>query len=400
VSLWATLFAVCFAMNLVAHWPTPLTITTEAVNVSLALQRGEGFSNPFSSGPSGPTAHVAPLYPMLHAALCSIFGKGIAGGFAILALTTLAWSLHCALVQRFASFYSCHRAGMFAAFILALAPMPAVLFRWEAAFTAATIAGCACLFSRILARCDGTPSYLLLGGLMAVGTLFNPATILIWTAWTCLLVFRIGVRSSVKVLLPVAVVFLIPVGAWTARNYAVFRHLIFVRDNMGLELAASYNDCALAVMSPTFHSVCYTPFHPNDDREALRSVIANGEYEFNAMCEREAKTWIRAHPLQSIAITAGHAFYFWFPVERAGKESLIDGMGISILTLLSVLGISWRASDGFKIAVSGAVSFSLIYFFFRAVPRFRYPVLWVTVLLAVIGIEAGIEAWIARRRRT
>jgi hypothetical protein len=75
-------------------------------------------------------------------------------------------------------------------------------------------------------------------------------------------------------------------------------------------------------------------------------------------------------------------------------------MGISILTLLSVLGISWRASDGFKIAVSGAVSFSLIYFFFRAVPRFRYPVLWVTVLLAVIGIEAGIEAWIARRRRT
>jgi hypothetical protein len=394
VALWATLFALTFIGNLAMHWPRAVTTpANENVNIALALQRGEGFSNPFATGPSGPTAHASPLYPLLLGAVYSIFGTGVVGSLAVLVLTTSVWALQCALAQLFGALHGASRAGTIAAFALAIPPFHGALLKGADAFTATTIAGCACLFSAILARRGGTASFLLLGGLMAVGTLFNPATILIGAAWGCLLVWRIGVRSSVKVLLPMAIVFLIPVGAWMARDYVVFRHLIFVRDNMGLELAASYNDCALTVMSPLFHPPCYTPFHPNDDPQTARVLIASGEYEFYAMCEREAKAWIRAHPLQSAAITAGHILYFWFPVERAGLEALIDGIGISIVTLLSVLGISWRGTDGFKIAVSAAVSFSLVYALVRAVPRFRYPVLWITVLLAVIGIEA----WIARR---
>jgi hypothetical protein len=393
--LWATFYALTLAANLAVYWLRPAPRPGENLNIALALQRGEGFSNPFATGPSGPTAHSAPLYPLLLGAVYSIFGTGTAARLAVFALTTLVWALHCALVQLFGILHGVPRAARMAAFALAIAPFHGALLKGGEAFTAATIAGCACLFSLILARRGGTPSFFLLGGLMAAGTLFNVATIMIWAAWGCLLVWRIGGRSFVKVLLPVAVAFLIPVGVWTARNYMVFRHLIPVRDNMGLELAASYNDCALTVMSPIPHPPCYTPFHPNDDPQAERALIASGEYEFYALCEREAKAWIRAHPLRSAAITAGHILYFWFPVERAGGEALADGIGISILTLLSVLGISWRRTDGFRIAVSGAASFSLVYAFFRAVPRFRYPVLWITVLVAAIGIEA----WIARRTR-
>jgi len=395
VHLWAALFTLTFAANLAVYWLRPPPRPGENVNIALALQRGEGFSNPFSTGPSGPTAHSAPLYPLLLGAVYSIFGTGTAARLAVLALTTLVWALHCALLQLFGSLHGAARAARIAAFGLAIAPFHGNLLKGGEAFTAATIAGSACLFSIILARRGGTPSFFLLGGLMAVGTLFNVATVMIWAAWGCLLVWRIGARSFVKVLLPAAVAFLIPVGVWTARNYIFFRHLILVRDNMGLELAASYNDCALTVMSPRSHPPCYTPFHPNDDPQAARALIASGEYEFYAMCEREAKAWIRAHPLRSAAITAGHILYFWFPVERAGGEALIDGIGMSVLTLLSLLGISWRRTDGFKIAVSAAASFSLVYSFFRAVPRFRYPVIWITVLLVIIGIEA----WIARRRR-
>lgn len=394
VPLWAVLFAITFVGNLAVHWPRAIIPAAETVNIALALQRGEGFSNPFFTGPSGPTAHASPLYPLLLAAVYSTFGTGVAGSIAVLALTTLVWALQCTLVQLFASLHGAARAGTIAAFALAIPPFHGDLLKWEAAFTAATIAGCACIFSAILARRGRTPSFFLLGALMAAGTLLNPATILIWIAWGCLLVWRIGLPSFMKVLLPVSIVFLIPVGAWTARNYAVFRHLFFVRDNMGLELAGSYNDCALTVMSPLPHPPCYAPFHPNSDAEVERALAAKGEYEFYAMCEREAKIWIRAHPVQSAAITAGHIFYFWFPVERAGIESLIDGIGISIVTMLGLLGLCWRRTDGFKIAASAAVSFSLVYAFFWAVPRFRYPVLWITVLLAVVGIET----WIAKRK--
>jgi hypothetical protein len=395
VSLWLTLFAFSFAGNLAVHWPRAVTPANENVNIALAFQRGEGFSNPFSAGPSGPTAHASPIYPLILGAVYSIFGTSATGSLAVLVLTTAVWALQCAFVQLFASLHGVAQAGTIAAFVLAIPPFHGALLRGGEAFTAATIAGSACLFSVILARRGGMPHFFLLGGLMAVGTLLNPATIVIWAAWSCLLVYRTGLRAFMKVLLPVALIFLIPVGAWTARNFVVFRHLIFVRDNMGLELAASYNDCALTVMSPLYHPACYTPFHPNTDPNTARALIANGEYEFYEMCKREAKKWILAHPMQSVAITAGHVFYFWFPLERAGTESLIDGIGMSIVTMFSLLGIFWRGTDGFKIAVSGAASFSLVYSLFRAVPRFRYPVLWITVLLAVIGIEA----WISKRRR-
>jgi hypothetical protein len=174
----------------------------------------------------------------------------------------------------------------------------------------------------------------------------------------------------------------------------VFHHLIFVRDNLGLELAASYNDCALTVMSPVFSSTCYTPFHPNDDLDVERVLIAMGEFQFSARCRDQAIAWIRAHPAQSVAITAGHYFYFWFPVERAGPDALILGIIISIVTLLSFPGISWRHNDGFQIAMTAMLSYSAIYLLFRSVPRYRYPVLWVSVLLATIGIET----WLARRK--
>ena len=393
VPLWATLFAISFAMNCLAHRPTPVRLSSEAVNVSIALQHGRGFSDPFATGPSGPTAHIAPLYPMLHAAVCLIFGAGFAGFYAILAVTCLAWSLQCVLMQRFASLHGRPRAGTIAAFFLALPPLHAVIFNWEAAFAAAAIVGCACLISVILAGRSSATSHALLGGIMAICTLFNPATILIWTAWAVLVMFKLGMRRLAKILLPAALVFVIPVGAWTARNYLVFHHLFFVRDNMGLELAASYNDCALSVMAPT-SSTCYTPFHPNSDAAVERVLAAMGEFQFNVMCRAEAYAWIRAHPVQSIEITAWHFFYFWFPIERAGLEALLYGIGISIVTLLSLPGISWRRNEGFQIAVIAMLSYSTIYAVFRAVPRFRYPVLWVTVLLMVVGIET----WIARRK--
>jgi hypothetical protein len=392
--LWATLFAITFAGNLAVHWPRPVTPGGENLNVALALTRGEGFANPFLTGPSGQTAHASPLYPLMIAAVYRVFGTGFSGSFALLVLTTAVWALHCALVQLFARLHGAARAGTIAAFTLAIPPFHGDLLKSETGFTAAAVAGCACLFSILLARRAGIWPSLLMGALMAAGVLLNPVTILIWISWSCFLLYRTGLRYSIAVLLPVALVFAIPVSVWTVRNYLVFRHLIFIRDNLGLELAASYNDCSLSVMSPMFRPPCYTPFHPNVDPRAAQTLAELGEYQFYALCEREAQAWVRDHPMQSLAITAGHIFYFWFPLERTGIEWRIDGIGFAVVTLISFLGLSWRRSDGFKIAVSGAVSFSLIYAFVRAVPRFRYPVLWVTVLLAVVGIEA----WIARRK--
>ena len=122
VARWAMLFALAFAGNLAVHWPRAVKPGGETVNIALALHRGEGFSNPFATGPSGPTAHAAPLYPFVLAAVYSIFGTGVTGGLAVLALTTSVWALQCAFVQLFASLHGASRAGACAAFALAIPP--------------------------------------------------------------------------------------------------------------------------------------------------------------------------------------------------------------------------------------------------------------------------------------
>jgi len=76
--------------------------SSEANNVAQALLHGRVFADPYMTGPSGPTAQMAPLYPALWAALCWLFGTGASGWAAIVA-ATLAWALQWFFVYCFAS---------------------------------------------------------------------------------------------------------------------------------------------------------------------------------------------------------------------------------------------------------------------------------------------------------
>src|SRR5579862_5812341 len=58
-------------------------MTEEAVRMGHSLYKHEGFSNPYQTLDTGPTAHTAPGFPVLVAAVYRVFGDGARGAYAL-----------------------------------------------------------------------------------------------------------------------------------------------------------------------------------------------------------------------------------------------------------------------------------------------------------------------------
>jgi hypothetical protein len=372
-------------------------LSSEAAHVSSALTHGRGFSDPFGTGPSGPTAQMAPLFPYIHALICEVFGVGLWGWMAMVALTSVTWALVWIFAVRIAEFYGHRLAGIAAAFIGVLWPLPGRLFKWEAVFTAAALVCGAWLLARILAGQTARSVLLRFATALAVGVLLTPSTVVIWPCWALLIFVRLGWKRAIRATAFVIITALIPISLWTARNLLVFHHLIFVRDNLGLELALSNNDCAEPLLSRNVALGCFAAEHPSDSRAILQRVISFGEYEFFASEMHRGKEWIRAHPIRFLGLTLERAVLFWFPLDPATRASLLYGILFSVSSLLSVLALAWARSDGFWILLSALLPYSAVYCVIQIDERYRYPVLWASVLLACIGVSCCFRLLTARR---
>jgi hypothetical protein len=361
--------------------------SSEPTNVARALLHGRGFSDPYMTGPSGPTAQPAPLYPILYAGICWLFGTGALGWAAIVAATALAWALQWFFVYCFAQSEGHGRAGLIAAVIGALLPLPGRLFKWEGVFTGLVLASSAWIMSRILKGDTRMWTLVEFGALLGAGVLLSPVLVLTWPFWGILVVWRQSIRPFAVALF----VALLLVGVWTARNFAVFRHLVFIRDDAGNALVSSNIDCATALISENIASGCFAREHPSGSVTMLEKLKAAGEYEFSAAEMRRTKAWIRQHPSRFAILTFERAAYFWFPLEKADRSSLMNGMMISAVTILSLLGIIWIGSDGFRVLIAALLPYSLIYYITQFEQRYRYPVFWISLLLAAIGVDLLIK---------
>jgi hypothetical protein len=82
-------------------------------------------------------------------------------------------------------------------------------------------------------------------------------------------------------------------------------------------------------------------------------------------------------------------------LDHADRFSLLNGVLMSIVTALSLLGLLWMRSDAFLILIAALIPYSFTYYFAQFEQRYRYPVFWISLLLASIGVELYL-----RRRKT
>jgi len=249
--------------------------------------------------------------------------------------------------------------------------------QWDAAFTA-----CGLLLF-ILNANPLTWRASAVGG-VAAGLLLltNPATILITGPWMVYLCWRLGWQSSASFIRVAgfgALVFLTAL-PWMLRNDSTLK-TFSVKDNFGMTVYASNNDCSKSSLAASRANGCYDAMHPNSSVRELRILNQLGEARYDSVRTGDTVRWVRSHPHAFARLTVGRMFEFWFP-QAAPLYSTFTiwaatGFGVPGLILLMYRRIPVSL---YIIAVSAA--YPLLYYIVVADVRYRYPLLWLSLLCA------------------
>jgi hypothetical protein len=381
----------------------------ESFRLALNIADKGQFANPFVPLDTGPSAHIAPAFPAFLALLVRIYGEKTVGIYAIKWIAAIVLCVQLALFPVFSKMLGMGALdGIVAALLwiaakvgLGLPPnhQAVVMFGWESFYAALLVALAACCFRRYLDTSLNGSSWLawalgVLAGLLALvattaGILF--VAWLVWLLWRDRLTFF--KKSHVVIIILPALI----VAPWLIRNYAVFHRIIPVRDNFGLELSVSNNDCAKFGIQRNMETGCFEKLHPNANLDEAKKVLADGEPEYDALKQHDAFRWIAHHPARFVKLSAERFLAFWIPVETTSlfdPERRLERFAIYGMTLLSLPGLIMLYRKDVR---SAAVClcclglFPLVYYLIQYEYRYRYPVLWVTFLLGAIPITALIE---------
>jgi hypothetical protein len=231
------------ALFLSRHPPAWLfTRAPELASLAASLCHGRGLSSPFG-GETGPSAFLAPGYPLLIALVFRAFGGySAASAIAILALQTgfaLLTVMAAMLIAR--SLFGARVAtiaGLLGAVGLPLLWVPVIF--WETSLTTLLLTG----FVALALRCRRRPAvrlWIALGSLGGFSVLVNPALapatlgILAWTAHQSR---PAPIRWPLFSLLIVLAIF----APWPIRNAWALHHFIPLRSNFGFELYMGNRD--------------------------------------------------------------------------------------------------------------------------------------------------------------
>ncbi len=362
--------------------------------------RGE-FSDPFGMLPTGPSAHLAPLYPAYLALFMKVFPTDLAAGnaavWASLLELALLLMLFPLLAQRLGlGFWT----GIVAALAWILSGIPPIVLGEST--LAALLILCVAFVMRSALSADLSRSHLWLSGLLwGVLLLLQPVVVAVFPFWLLLLHFRSPRTRREKILL--AVVPLLIVAPWSVRNFVVFHRPVFIRDNLGLELAVSNNSCASALFETNDQERCFESTHPNFSyAEAIR-VREMGEVEYNRVRMKEATNWMRENPKPFGMLTAQRFSVFWFPPRTLNNKNGIvwSPWLLDIFSFLSLPGLilMWRNSRSAAYIMGlWLVFFPPVYYFIQFMDRYRHPIFWVTFLAGSYFITEMARGLVGARR--
>lgn len=373
----------------------------EPIRVAKSLVEGRGFADPFLALPTGPTAHVAPVFPALQAVLLKAFGYGTAGWIAIRAIPVVALSLQYALLPVFA-----HRLGI-SIWTGALAAMFGLLTKpGRAEYGEAHLAGLAGLILVAVAlewrkRVTVRGAWLL-GAYTGLVALLHQVLLLPYIVWLLIEARSISWRRVTPLFIAPAMVCL----PWIVRNYNALGAPLAIRDNLGIELNITYNDCMPYGLAEALDNGCIRSHHPHENLMEAQAVASMGEYRYNKDRQATALEWIATHPQRSLQLAAQHTWYFWFPSDYgfAGylRQRWRDVL-LHPLTLLSFAGLYLmhrRRIPASKFLILIAAVFPVIYYVLHYTPRYRYPILWITWLGAAYALSATLGALRSRASST
>ena len=371
----------------------------EMGRIARAVVTGRGYADPFV-GLSGPTAWIAPLYPLLMAGVFKLFGVYTPqSAWVILAINSVFSAATALAVYEIAA--RCYgtltskRDGaypiaLWSAWLWALYPAAlqyAVHWIWDMSITTFLLTWALVLALRVrgIGERQDDPSnqttqrWAVFGLLWGLIALSNPSLFIFlpacgfWMLWGARANMRLVAQICAKALLAALIVSAC-LAPWIWRNFRTMHAFIPTRSNFGAELYQStlvQNDGF-----PWGPALPLAEAHPDFIR--YKRI---GELAYVKERGDQAKRTIRQHPRRIFDWTLKRIYFFWasvpHPFEKHPSVEIVREMDYCILSITGVLGLLLSLQR--RIAGSWLFAFAfllvpLIYYAVTVQARFRHPI--------------------------
>jgi 4-amino-4-deoxy-L-arabinose transferase-like glycosyltransferase len=399
----------------------------ETGNIAFALAQDKGFSNVFRTE-TGPTAWLAPAYPLIVAATFKRFGTfTVRAFFACAALNIFFSAAACVPI-----FFAGRRigglgVGAAAAWLWAVYPTGIMMpFEWIWDTSLSALLAALLLWATLeLAESEKRVDWGAYGLLWGLALMTNPA-------FGVLLPFLLGWAGfrgrgesrarwrRVGLAVGVAGLCCVP---WTIRNYVAFHRFIPVRSNLPFELWLGNNDI--------FDEHARGGRRSITRMEEARKYAQIGETEYMAEKWELATAFIGSHPGLELRLMGRKFVDFWVGTEapirnfRETDSVLIRGILLSsfytgIGALVGIFVLWWKAKKGIARRRSGAegkedpvdgigvgvlplavfpLVFPCLYYLTHADLRYRHPIDPVVCLLTVVAVVGVWELVRGKKKR-
>lgn len=383
-----------------------IPFTFEPGNIAASIARGQGFSSPLRV-PTGSTAWMTPVYPLLLATVFRYLGIYSFRSFvAAVLLNILFAALTCVPIYYAGERMGGAGLGAGAAWLWAIFPN-AILIPFESMWDAclsALLAATILWATLALAESRRARDWCAYGLLWGLTLMTNPTLssllpfLLAWSAYRAYRAYKPAYKEARLWLLNpllalvVAILCCVP---WTVRNYDVFHTIVPLQSTLGLQLSVGNN--AQSTDAQT-HLV-----HPLNNADERAKYVAMGEIAYMRQKQRETIAYIQSHPRRVAGLWAHRFIAFWTggtpnPLTDFAQIhsawfryvllfNICAGIGAIVGTIL----LLWRRSMfAFPLAVFPLV-FPCVYYVSVALPRYRLPIDPIVLLLTAIALSGAMS---------
>ena len=364
----------------------------EVGRIASALASGHGFSSPFP-GPSGPTAWLGPVYPLMVAGVFKIFGiYTAASALAIMVVNAAFSALTCLAIYLVGMELFGLAVAVLTAWAWALLPYSInwSFWIWETTVSAFLLTLLFWLTLR-LARQPRPRTWVVYGLLWGVLALTNASCLSFLPVAALWLWYRLRQQRQFRFRHAAASVlfFVLAVSPWVARNYLVMGKLIFPRSDFGEELYMGNHE------GP--EGLCMFWDHPVWNKYEMASFAQQGELSYVAAKQKIAEQWIGQHPGRFAQLTLKRVGFFWFTIPEQGRIARRFGIGSRhalyfALALLAFWGLWLAFRRGYSAAWLFAglfLLYPLVYYITHCHPRYQHPITPEMLLLAAFLLHSS-----------
>ena len=364
----------------------------EVGRIASALASGHGFSSPFP-GPSGATAWLGPVYPAIVAGIFKVFGIYTpASALAAMVINSLFSALTCLAIYLIGMELFGAAVAVIAAWAWALLPYSInwSFWIWETAVSTFLLTLLFWLTLR-LARQPRARTWALYGLLWGLLALTNASCLSFLPVAAIWLWYRLRRQGQFRLAHAAAsaLLFVLAVSPWVARNYLVMGKFIFPRSDFGEELYMGNHQGS--------EGLCMFWDHPVWNKHEMARFAQQGELAYVAEKQNIALQWMRANPGRFAELTFKRVGFFWFGIPEQGHLARHFGIGSRhalyfAVALLAFWGLwlAFRRRQHAAWLFAGLfLFFPLVYYITHCHPRYQHPITPEMLLLAVFLLHSS-----------